>query len=385
MISHFFHLKVAAALILTTTTAGTSLKAQSSKLNKSAQALAKVIAPKPPAKSNDEKALAALSDQMTKAIEILEESYRSNGPTPANLIGKALSFRKDIGKAESLVLTNSLLEAWRASNAMGLVNDRGEFEPEITKGRGIGEKTLFELIIPGETYPPASNQLANVRLVRLDEKRVPGSPLNPREIATGRQLKTMIEERLESIAIAAHRKGEKTNDLGQTEKEQLELWNAAMKEAGDAAKEMPSIRLRGDMTAGPSNLSDYRWRVTCEVANASIHPTDVTAEIWLVGYTHKKRQHFIMSKTSQSLKLRPGQTSSFDVYSKSKNSYKAKADDLDQLSKKERLKSEVNYRGFMMKVTHSKGVAAFTASDQRLLSYIDPGEENPGLAKLPTF
>ena len=37
----------------------------------------------------------------------------------------------------------------------------------------------------------------------------------------------------------------------------------------------------------------------------------------------------------------------------------------------------------MIKVTHETGLVEFTASDQKLLRYIDPEEEDQGLAKLP--
>lgn len=359
--------------------------AQSSKLNRNAQALAKVIAPRPPAKKVDPSGLKALSGQMSKVVEILEDSYKTNGPTPENLINKALDFRKDIGSAESLVLTNSLLEAWRAAHAMGLFDDKGEFHPVISKGRGVGEKTVFELIIPGEMFPSASNQLANIRLIPARNKRSGDVDLSPREIATAKQLKVMIEERKESVQIAAFRKGPKTNELGQTEKEQSALWNEAMKEAGDTAKQAPRMRIRGDMTATPSKMTNDRWRVACEVINFSTFPTHVTAEIWLIGYTEKKRQYFVMTKASRDLKMRAGEVSNFDIHSKSRRSYKNKGDDLDGLNKKERKGTNVRYRGFMIKITHSTGVVEMTASDQRLLSYLNPGDDGPSLSGLPKF
>lgn len=380
-----FHLlRVALALVVLPAFDG-ALLAQSSNINKSAQALAKAIIPHPPAKKADPNSIFALGEQMSKVVTILEKSYTSNGPTPENLISKALEFRTDIGSAEGLVLTNSLLEAWRAAHAMGLFDQHGRFDPVISKGRGVGEKSTFELIIPGDVYPPASNQLANVRLIPFREKREEGAELSPREVATAKQLKLMIEERMESIRIAAFRKGPKTNDLGQTEKEQLSLWNAAMEEAGEAAKQAPRMRIRGDMTATPSKMTQDRWRVACEVINFSTYPTHVTAEVWLIGYTEKKRLQFVMTKASKDLKMRPGEVANFDVHSKSRSSYKNKGDDLDQLPKKQRKGTNVRYRGYVMKVTHSTGVVEMTASDQRLLSYLTPVDGGQSLANLPKF
>ena len=360
-----------------------SLVAQSSKLNRNAQALARVIAPKSPAKNADANSLTSLGEQMTKAVQILETSYRTNGPTPANLITKSLEFRNDIGPAERLVLTNTLLEAWRAANGMGLFDEHGEFVPVISKGRGVGEKSMFELIIPADVYPPISNQLANLRLIPLDQKRADGTPLTAREKATGAQLKAMIEERLERAKRAAFRKGPKTNDLGQTEKEQEKIWKAAMEEAGESAHAMPSLGLRGDMTASPSHMTGDRWRVAFEVTNSSQFPTEVKAEVWLIGYTEKERRYFVMINSTHDLKLRAGEVRNFDIHSKSRGSYKKRADEIDGINAKESRGTQVRYRGFMIKVTHETGLVEFTASDQKLLRYIDPEEEDQGLAKLP--
>ena len=172
---------------------------------------------------------------MVEALEIMEGSYRTSGPNPADLISKALKFRKDIGSIEGIVLTDTLLDTWRAANSMGLFHENGKFGVVIKKGRGVGEKVIFELIIPADRYPPASNQLANLRLVPLGEKRIVDAPLTAREKATGSQLRSLVEERIESMEIAAFRKGPAVNQLGQTEDEQLRLWKAAMEDSGEIA------------------------------------------------------------------------------------------------------------------------------------------------------
>ncbi|MEM9018177.1 MAG: hypothetical protein AAGC68_14270 [Verrucomicrobiota bacterium] len=366
--------------------AAATLAAAPSRLNKDAQALAKHLAPSNPAKSYKREDIGGISKKMVAIVEILEKSYRSNGPTPESLIDKAFSFRNDLGPAEEVALSGALLDAWRAANGMGLFNERGQFDPVVTKGRGMGERTLFELIVPGEVYAPASNQLMNVRLIREEERRSQGTTeLTAREKAVGGRIKQAIEERKERQEIAAFRKGPKTNALGQTEEEHRYLWDNEMAKAGDLAKEAPKIRVAADLEATPSHMTKDRWRIGCEISNISSHPTEIKAEVWLIGMTWKKRDHFIMTKQEFPFRLRSGEVREFKVFTKSANSYKGKSDDHDELDKKERKKSYVRYRGFMVKITHETGVTAFIASDRSLASQIDPENESSTLGSLATF
>ena len=320
---------------------------------------------------------------MIKALEIMEESYRTSGPHPADLISKALEFRKDIGSIESIVLTDTLLDTWRAANSMGLFHENGKFGVVIKKGRGVGEKVIFELIIPADRYPPASNQLANLRLVPLGEKRIVDAPLTAREKATGSQLRSLVEERIESMEIAAFRKGPAVNQLGQTEDEQLRLWKAAMEDSGEIAHQKPKIRLKAKMSASPSHMTRDRWRLSTEFTNTSTHPTEVTTEIWMIGYTEKKRKYFVMAHHRRDLKLRSGEIRSFDIFSKPRSAYKNPADDLDGLGKKERKGTRARYRGFMIQVTHATGFVEFLTTDATLDKYLDPKEEKFSVKDLP--
>ncbi|MDF1658245.1 MAG: hypothetical protein P1U58_11585, partial [Verrucomicrobiales bacterium] len=300
-------------------------------MNKRAQSLARAIKPNAPAKKFSENGLASLEKQMINALQILESSNRSNGPDPQNLISKAIHLRSDIGSAESVILTNTLLTTWRAASSMGLFDEEAKFRSVISKGRGVGEESVFELVIPGEIYPPASNQLANLRLIPLEKKRVEGSPLTDWERTKGGQLKKLVEERQELAEIAAFRKGPKVNQLGQTEKEQLELWKADMEKAGEAAHQKPKIRVQAKVTASPSHMSKDRWRVSCELGNVSSYPTEVKTDIWIIGYTEKHRTYFVMAHQTKSMKFRSGEVQNFDVYTRARSSYKDRADDIDGL------------------------------------------------------
>lgn len=355
-----------------------------SRYNKSAQALAKQLGPTQPAKNYKKEEIGGLSKRMIASIELLERSYRTSGPTPESLISKALFFREDLGQWEKLLLSNALLNCWKEANAHGLFDQAGKFHASISKGRGVGEKMMFELIVPGEAYPPGSNQLCNVRLVPVDEKRIDPKAMTPREEATLTQLKKLVVEKT-SLADRKQWESHKTNDLGQTKEQAFSEWEKEMKAAGEAAKETPNIRVAGDARATPSHRTQFRWHTACEVINNSTHPTEVKVEVWLVGYTWKKRDYYIMSKTEKVLKLRRNEAAEFDVYSKSEGSYKNKADDHDGLNKHERKESKVRHRGYAIRVTHGKDLVTFTGSDKLLTSLVDPSVEDQKIESLPAF
>lgn len=356
-----------------------------SKLNKDAQALAKHLAPSHPARSYKPGDTAALAKRMTAAMEVLEGSYRTNGPGPESLIAKAFEFREDVGRWESLVLTNTLLAAWREANAMGLFDEAGKYTATVSKGRGIGDRTLFELVVPGEAYPPASNQLANLRLVREDQRRGEGTDLTAREQASLEQLRKLIDER-EDLEERRKWENRKADSLGRTAEDNAYLWEKEMEEAGEAAKEkLPNIRVAGKAKSSPSKMTGYVWKTACEVSNRSTIPTEVKIEIWQIGYTWKKRDHYVMSKTEQTLQLRRNEIRGLEVSSKSEGHYKKLADDYDGLDKNERKESKVYYRGYAIRVTHPKGLVTFSASDQNLEAYVDPSIEGKSIERLPVF
>lgn len=198
------------------------------------------------------------------------------------------------------------------------------------------------------------------------------------------QLKKLVDEK-QDLAERSKWENRTVNALGRTAGEELLIWEKKREEAGDAANEMPEIRIAGDLEATPSNMTKDRWRVGCEVTNLSNYPTRVKVEIWLLGYTDKKRRHYVMAKSEHDLRLVSSQSHGFDVFTRAKNSYKSKADDVDELSKKERKKSRVRYRGYVMTVTHEKGLVTFTGSDQAMAAYADPDRPGSSLLHLPVF
>lgn len=365
---------------------GVSLVAAAdSRMNRSAQDLAKHLAPTPPAAKVNPGDLDRLRQRMIVLIDALEDSSRSNGPGPESLIAKAYEFRDDVPSVERLLTQNAVLNAWREASGRGLFNEVGKFTGDITKGRGMGGTCVFELVVPADVYPPASNQIANLRLVPAETKRAADAPLTPREKSFHGELVDMVAEKARSAGLARFENLPSTDQLGRTEQESLDLWKKAMEEAGDAGKQKPNLRLQGKLNGTPSHMTAQRWRAVTEVINNSSHPTEVTVDIYLIGYTWKKRDYYLMARSTQVLKLRASETKSLEVFTREEGSYKTKADDHDELSKAERQESSVRYRGYVVIARHDKDVVAFIGSDQRMAEFGNPEAERSPLDGLPAF
>jgi hypothetical protein len=147
-----------------------------------------------------------------------------------------------MGDYEKVMLTSALLTNWREANGRGLFDKHGNYQVEVSRGRGVVEKMMFELIVPGKIYPPGSNQLANVRLILADRRRTDEESITSRERAAMEQLKKMIGQKT-NIADRKKWEAQKMNDLGQTKEQETTLWQKDMDAAGEAGKKLPSIRI----------------------------------------------------------------------------------------------------------------------------------------------
>lgn len=365
-------------------TSGTA-KSADSKMNQSAQDLAKFLSPVLPARKADKADLENLRTRMIALIERLERSTQSNGPGPESLITKAYDFRDEVAGVERLLTRSAVLNAWREANSRGLFDEAGKYSGKITKGRGTGQDCVFELIIPAESYLPASNQIANLRIVPVDQKRSTENSFTHRDASFQKELAAMIEEKSRSVALAKFEKPESTNVLGMTAKEEAAAWEVAMKEAGDDAAQKPKIRLSSGINGSPSHMTKQRWKNETEVTNISQHPTEVTVEIYLIGSTEKKKDYYLMAKSTETIRLRMNETKNLSLYTKAESSYKKLADDRDELTKAERKKSSVHYRGFVVLAKHKNEVVTHIGSDQRLEEFGNPKAEKSPLAALPVF
>ncbi len=381
-----FPIALTASFLAIAVLAQGSASAAKSGINRDAQALARHLRATPPASKANADEIARLRQRMIAAIELVEKSHRGNGPAPESLIENALDFCEGMGDYERLLTMNAVLTTWRTANGRGLFTENGKFYERITRGRGVGDRCVFELIVPAKDFPAASNQLANVRLVTEEQKRRrKDEGPDHRQAAHRSQLEKMIAEKAGRKQLAAIENGPKTNSLGETAEEALAAWEKEREAAGELAGKLPNIRLAGRVTGTPSHMTRNRWRATAELTNLSNFPTEVTLDIYFLGITDRKKDHYLMAKSSQSVKLRRGEERSLELYTRAESSYKGKADDHDQVPKKERKHTQVRARGFVMVVRQGDEVVAFTGSDRLLANYADPKVEYSPLRSLPAF
>ncbi len=352
-------------------------------MNARARALARYLGPSPSSEKVNSGDIAKFKKRLIPILNLLEGTKRTNGPSPKDLLVKAYTFRKDVGAHEASITSASLISNWELARAVGLFSE-GKYTDRIANGNDAGEKIQLEHIVLPEKLPHYSTHLANARLVEPSKKRKKDVEMSNRDAAYGNQLLAIGKEIKGNIGLRRLDKAPKLNSVGQTMKEAEKRYQQEVKIAGDAAKEMPGIHLEGKVMATPSHKSGERWRVEGSIGNISRIPTAVEFEWYIIGITDKKNQHYIMAKGKQPLKLRKGQEMVLDLYTKSKKSYKNQADDMDELSKKERKKSKVRFRGFVFRVNHEKGVAQIAATDRLLLGFL--GEDaSKGISSLPDF
>lgn len=353
------------------------------RMNPRAKALAKHLGASPFSKKVNSGDLAKVKKRLVPILNILEATKRTNGPSPKDLLVQAYAFRKDVGAHEASITSAALISNWELARATGLFAD-GIYTDRISNGSDRGEKIQMEHnVIPGK-MPLFSTHLANVRLIEPSKKRGKDAEMSERDAAYQNQLAAITQEIKANIGLRKLDKPLKLNSVGQTMKEAEKRYQQEVKIAGKAAKEMPGIRLEGKVMATPSHKSGQRWRVEASILNVSRIPTTIELEWYVIGITEKKRQRYIMAKGKQPLKLRKGQDITIELYTKSKKSYKNQADDMDGLSKAERKKSKVRFRGFVFRVNHKKGVVQIAASDKLLHGFLGD-DASKGISSLPNF
>ena len=100
-------------------------------MNPDAKALARHLAPSAPAKKFNPADKEKLKNRMIAAIEQVNASYRGNGPNPESFLDKALEFRPDVGPWEELMVSRSVINAWREAHSMDLLDEDGKFGDRI--------------------------------------------------------------------------------------------------------------------------------------------------------------------------------------------------------------------------------------------------------------
>jgi hypothetical protein len=176
-----------------------------------------------------------------------------------------------------------------------------------------------------------------------------------------------------------------TSAIGETKEQSQASWERAVKESEGALDRVPRIRIESSINGSPSKGNQYRWRLVGNIRNQSVHPTDVTISVYMLGQTEKKRAYYIMAKKDFSLKLRANEIREIETFTKPESTYKHKAGTLDGMPPKQAKNGKVDYRGNIVIAKHKDKVIAIHGSDARLLNFADAENKDFSLGDIPSF
>jgi len=340
--------------------------------------LAPLMKPTPYSKSS----LGKVQSQMIKIISVVERSDRTDGPKPNELITRACKSHPGYGPMRTLITANIVERAYEEAMYLGLFNKKGKFTTLISKGPNTGEKIRFEYMIPPETAPEFSQDIANIRIVRTGQKNRAAS-LDLFEKAHLQKLKQMQRETRSRLVMRENESNHllDTSFSGPDKGPHYEKWEAAMEVAGEAANKLPQLKLEAHKKSSAGRSNGNKMSVWIKLNNYIDVPTQVTVHCYILGRTEIKRILFKIGHAKKDVVLLPHDEQQLILYSPAFPSMKSRAGELDELPKKAWGSGKFAAQGWVIRVEHNGEVAAGAASMTILLPYAD--ENFKGLKALP--
>ena len=162
------------------------------------------------------------------------------------------------------------------------------------------------------------------------------------------------------------------------------LYDEAVAAAGDLVDRRPSIAIEGRLGSRPSHVSKNRYRADFEVMNRSRHPTEVEVDFYVLGFTDKLNEIYVMRHEKVKQQLRSSQERVHKLWTKDVNAYNLKVWELDgkPMQGKRKL-HKIIYKGYIAIAKFKGDPVGYAASDARLMNYATG--EKPGLEGLPNF
>lgn len=348
-----------------------------------AKALAPQLRPMGLTAKADPGGLNQVKGQIIRILNAMETSAQTGGPDGTALISKAFEFQPNVGTLQRHAMQRSLVQMWQQAHVLGCFDSKHQFTGVITKFNDAGSQAVFEYIVPLEHVPSFSRDISNVRLVAPSKSRANNAADAARDLAYLPRFRDIEREVLNAkLSIKPP-----TNNFGQTKEEAAKIFKEEMERVGIISQETPTIRLTGRLTEQPMKRNGYQWVYSIEVVNLSQHPTEVTAQWWLLGDTELKHLNYLMAEGSEKLQLRSMATHKSEYKTKAKNHYDGRADDLDGLGIKDprRRKTETKYRGAVIRIMHGKEkVVATWTSDPTMARCLSTDPESEyDLKRLP--
>ncbi|MCB1208141.1 MAG: hypothetical protein KDK97_02380 [Verrucomicrobiales bacterium] len=373
------------AVLFATAVVVVSVPQAYAKIYPQAKKLAPQLRPQGLTARPDPNGLKKAQDQAIKILNAMEDNAATGGPDPRGLLTMAFEFQPGVGPVHQTALAGTLMQMWTEARGLGLFDENHKFTPTITRGADTGKNVVFEYIVPLSVLPDFSRDIANLRLIAPSRARTADDQITERDKAYQAQLNAIIQETNTRAAQNAFLNGPKTNALGQTQEQQLSIWNQEVKKAGEMANQMPMIKLTCRLREMATRSNGGKWAMGAELVNISRHPTEIKVEYVLFGITEEHRRHYVMGEGSQTVKMRSTQVENLLMWTaKNTGHFKPRADDLDGLGPKDpkRKRTEVKYRGAIVRVVHATGEAALWTSDPTILEYAQDPEKLKSLPRL---
>jgi len=332
--------------------------------------LAKALAPhmKPMGLTAKEEpaGLGQVRGQIIRILNAMQSSNEGGGPDGRGLVSKALEYQPEVGDSQRMMMKGNLMQMWQEARTLGCFNAENQFTGTITKGPEAGSQAVFEYIVQLEMAPRFSREISNVRLVAPSKSRAKGGADAVRDNAFVQQLRAVENEIEGRNKMKKFTDPPATNNLGETKEAVTKRFMEEMAKAGDAALKPPHLTLKGRLTEQPNKRNGSLWVYTVDLLNISPHPTELTVQWWLLGYTEIKHLNYLMAAGAEKVQLRALGATQLKFKTKANGHYDNRADDLDGLAPNDarRGKTETKYRGAVIRVIHGKDqVIATWASD----------------------
>ena len=135
-------MNVYCALALTTLIAFTPIVEAKQKRDVKATNLSKMLKPGKMDQRVDASHLSEVAGRLVGILNTLEQSSRSAGPPPKDLLKRAYAMRNDVDYKYTELARTAIYDAWREANSLGLFNSEGVFGRTISDGSDQGKEVV---------------------------------------------------------------------------------------------------------------------------------------------------------------------------------------------------------------------------------------------------
>jgi hypothetical protein len=290
------------------------------RINQAAKVLAGKLAVGPMDASVAPAHLAEVEKRLIPVLDLLQQSSRGNGPPPRDLLSQAFALRDDVSTDYAHLAASVILEAWEAARWLGLFDDQDRFDGTIRKGADVGQKAVFQYIVPAQYVPEFSRSFCNIEIVEPGKRRQSddASKLSRRVIEFGNQLRANAK-RDSFVKAPAGRQpaaGPTPGGPSDTGQDHDARWAKFRAADPDSARRVPSVVVRIQKMASPAKKSGGKYIFRLSVESRSSFPSEVNLKYFVVGKPRKNPKkpdaplpdYCYMLEKSTTLKLLPGET-----------------------------------------------------------------------------